>query len=694
MSVTHQWIERWQGAQTPAITFGHIAISKTQLEGRIRRAATWLANRGLKPGDVVALQMARSTTFLELHLAALALGVITLPLNQRYTASEVEFMLEDSGAKVRILLDTPVADIAAELAACSEHSLSRVPDLEEIGVLCYTSGTTGRPKGALIRQRNILATVTALHDSWRWTPDDILIHALPMFHIHGLFVAQHAALMAGAHSVWLPRFEVEAVWEAIATHRATVFMGVPTFYNRLIQWRGEAPALQTMRLFTSGSAPLSATTWTVFRDRFGHEILERYGMTEVGIVLSNPYDGPRVPGSVGVPLGDIEARVDDQGEIWIRGSSVFAGYLGLPDATAAALQDGWMRTGDFGRRDESGYIHLIGRRSDLILSGGFNVYPGEVEAVLVEHPAVRELAVFGVRDDDLGEVVNAAVVADCEHDELVAWCRARLSPYKCPRAIWSRQEMPRNSMGKILRTNLRIEYALGERWTAAARAAIAELIRTQKASERKIAAFDFDDSCIHGDIGIALLERFDASSPRDLVAEYEADCAADTRTGYAQLCPTLLAGRTEDEVRSETRATLIEALADGRVQWVDEVHRLISTLHDSGWEVWIVTASPEVVVQMAAAHYGVPPSRVIGMRVAMAKNGRYSSEILDPVTYRTGKLEALRERAGCDPLLAMGDSPSDEALLEAAEVGILIDRGDKSFRDRAIASGWHVVAGW
>jgi len=680
MSVTHQWIHRWQNAHTPAITFGSVSLSWADLEARIRRAASWLADRGLEPGDIIALQMPRSTAFLELHLAALATGVVTLPLNPRYTASEVEFILGDSGARDAVLNDVPIARISAELDACAEHPLERIPSLDEIGLLLYTSGTTGRPKGARIRQRNVLATVSALHDAWRWTPDDVLIHALPMFHVHGLFVAQHAALMAGAHSVWLPRFEVAEVWNAIAAHNATVFMGVPTFYNRLIQWSGKTPELQSMRLFTSGSAPLSAATWTTFRDRFGHEILERYGMTEIGIVLSNPYDGPRVPGSVGLPLPGTEARVDEHGELWIRGPSVFAGYLGLPEATANALGTGWMRTGDFGRVDDDGYIHLVGRRSDLILTGGFNVYPGEVEAVLMEHPAVKELAIFGIPDSDLGEVICAAVVGEATEAELIAWCSKHLATYKCPRTVAFRSAMPRNSMGKILRTNLRIEHSLGELWTSEARAAIAELIRHHRDTPRKIAAFDFDDTCIDGDIGIALLERFDAVSSRDLVSEYEADCAIDTRSGYAQLTATLLAGRTEKDVRAQTALALQDALGDGRIHWVDGVRRLLSTLVDNKWEVWIVTASPEVVVEEVAAQYCVPRSRVIGMRTAM-EDGHYTAEVLEPITYKSGKLEALELRAGGLPLLAMGDSPSDEALLGAAEVGLQIDH----------SVGWQVV---
>ena len=253
--------------------------------------------------------------------------------------------------------------------------------------------------------------------------------------------------------------------------------------------------------------------------------------------------------------------------------------------------------------------------------------------------------------------------------------------------------MPRNAMGKVQRQTLAAEYGLGDRWPAAARTAILDQIERRRDHSRPIAAFDFDDTCIHGDIGIALLERLDARSTRDLVAEYEADCLENTRSGYAKLTGTLLAGRTRDEVGDETRIALQEAIQHGRIRWVDEVARLISTLHAHGWEVWIVTASPEVVVEIAAAQYAIPATRVIGMRAAV-RAGRYTSEVLEPITYREGKLEALRQRCGADPLIAMGDSPSDEALLRAAEVGIVVDRGDSTLRERAHRAGWHIVEGW
>ena len=693
MSVTHVWISRWQGRQTAAITYAGQTVTFAELEGRIRRAATWLRREGCVPGETLALQMPRSTTFLELHLAALALGVVTLPLNPRYTDREVSEILGDAKAHHTLLLDTPVSRIDAEIAACEEDPLDAVPSLEEIGVLCYTSGTTGRPKGAQIRQRNLLATVEALFGAWRWTEDDVLIHALPLFHIHGLFVAQHVALMACAHAVWLPSFSVRGVWDAISCHHGTVFMGVPTFYNRLVSSDDAPESLDSMRLFTSGSAPLSAKTWRQFRDRFGHEILERYGMTEIGIVLSNPYDGPRIPGTVGLPLPGIEAEVRRGDELWIRGPSVFAGYLGRPVTTKEALQQGWMRTGDFAATLDSGHVRLLGRRSDLILTGGFNVYPGEVEAVLLEHASVQEAVVFGVTDSDLGACVHAAVVGEATPADLLEWCRAQLTGYKCPRHIWIRDLLPRNAMGKVLRKTLSAEAELGVRWPDEIRAALIQRTAAPAGSPAPVAAFDFDDTCIHGDIGVALLERLDAQSPRDLVSDYEADCAKDTRTGYANLTATLLSGRSPAEVQSETEAALEDALKDGRIQWVPEMRKLIDRLTAQGWEVWVVTASPEPVVQVVAARLNLPPERVIGMQVVL-EGGTYGAKILPPITYREGKLEALLARCGRPPTLAMGDSPSDEALLHAAQVAILVDRGDPTLRARASKAGWYIVGGW
>jgi malonyl-CoA/methylmalonyl-CoA synthetase len=297
----------------------------------------------------------------------------------------------------------------------------------------------------------------------------VLLHALPLNHVHGLVVAQHAALRAGATAVWVDRFDAAEVLGILASGRITIFMAVPTFYARFLQTPGDFD-LSRVRLFTSGSAGLPAAVHEAFAARFGHRIVERYGMTEVGIVTSNPIGGER-PGSIGLPLPGVRARIVDPealadvppgevGELWIASPSVMSGYLGRPDATAEARRGEWMRTGDLGAADPDGYLRLVGRRSEMLITGGFNVYPAEVEAALLEHPGVREAAVCGLPDDDLGEVPAAGIVGEVHPDALRAFARERLAPYKVPRRIVVLDELPRNAMGKIVRR------ALAEKLTA------------------------------------------------------------------------------------------------------------------------------------------------------------------------------------------------------------------------------------
>jgi len=467
----------WRAEHPAVITWTGEKITYAELHERVRRAAAWLSAQGVGPGDIVALQLPRHPRFLELHLALLAMGAATLPLNRQYTATEVAFLVGDAGARLLVLGDDqPAPDTTVPLVRASQvtpgdHPPADLPeqvDRDALAVLCYTSGTTGRPKGARIPQSALEACVEALHEAWRWSADDVLVHALPLFHIHGLFVAQHGALRAGATSVWLERFDADAALAAIEAHRATVFMGVPTFYHRLL--RSEATAdLSTMRLFTSGSAPLPAADHVAFAERFGHRIVERYGMTEVGIVLSNPLDGDRRPGTVGHPLPGVELRITDDddtdvapgevGEVRIAGPSVFEGYHGLPEQTEAAIGDGWMHTGDLGFRDDQGYVHLVGRQSDMIISGGLNVYPPEVEAVLRAQPGVDEVAVFGLPHPDLGEQVSAALVGRADPEQLVAAAREVLAPFKCPRAVFRIESLPRNAMGKVQKARLRRRFA-------------------------------------------------------------------------------------------------------------------------------------------------------------------------------------------------------------------------------------------
>jgi len=472
---------RWDRPDHIAVRTDDVAITYAALRRRVRRALGLLRQRGLSAGDVLALQTHRSLAFLELHLAALAGGIVTLPLNPAYTPREVAFYLGDAKPKLAVLLAPPEADVPFLPADGVRALLDAAPESEPLwslperhpAVICYTSGTTGRPKGAVIQHRNILGTVEALHGAWRWSRDDVLLHALPLFHIHGLFVAQHGALYAGATSVWVQRFDADDALARIQAQGATVFMGVPTFYSRFLQQPGQA--LPGMRLFTSGSAPLPARVHSAFEEKFGHRILERYGMTEVGIVLSNPYDQPRRPGTVGFPLPGVQVRICDDsgaelpdgevGEVRISGPGVIEEYLGLPGKTAEAIVDGWMRSGDLAYRDEGGYIHISGRAKDMIISGGLNVYPVEVESVLLEHPAVAQAAVVGVPDDDLGERVVAVVIAaePVAAAALVAHCRSALAGYKRPKEVVFVDAFPRNAMGKVQKATLRASLSAGSR---------------------------------------------------------------------------------------------------------------------------------------------------------------------------------------------------------------------------------------
>ncbi|MBM2809242.1 MAG: AMP-dependent synthetase and ligase, partial [Chloroflexi bacterium] len=346
--------------------------------------------------------------------------------------------------------------------------------LHDVAAILYTSGTTGRPKGAVLTQQNLISNIDALHEAWGWRDDDLLVHALPLFHTHGLFVAVNGVLRAGASMVFLPRFDPDAVIEWLP--RASVFMGVPTMYHRLAQDHRLTPDLcRSMRLFVSGSAPLSVHDFEGFRARSGHAILERYGMTETTMNISNPLTGPRKPGTVGLPLPGVEVRLVDPeshvevpsgsaGEIWLRGPNVFAGYFERPDATAEAFSDGWFRTGDLAQQDADGYYAIVGRCKDLIITGGLNVYPAEVEAVLDAIGGVDESAVIGLPDPDLGEQVTAIIVRSqasqpLTGDVVKASARNRLASYKCPTRVEFVESLPRNAMGKVEKARLRQQFS-------------------------------------------------------------------------------------------------------------------------------------------------------------------------------------------------------------------------------------------
>lgn len=340
----------------------------------------------------------------------------------------------------------------------------------DTGLIIYTSGTTGRSKGAMLSHENLLATIEGLHTVWGHSDQDTLLHVLPIFHVHGLIFAFHGALHTGMKIIMRSKFEVRDTLDCIERHGCTVFMGVPTMYHRLLQVaKAELPPLKTMRLWISGSAPLAAATFEQFKQKYGHPVLERYGMSETGINTSNPLNGERKPGSVGLPLpgvglrlvgiGDTDVKLWEVGEVWVKGKNVFQGYWQMPAKTRESFKGGWFRTGDLGYQDTDGYLFLIGRSKDLIISGGMNVYPKEIESVIELSAAVAEAAVVGLPDDDLGERVVAYIVAKTGQTidlaEIAGLCQAKLAGYKRPKALYVIDQMPRNTMGKLMKNRLR-----------------------------------------------------------------------------------------------------------------------------------------------------------------------------------------------------------------------------------------------
>jgi malonyl-CoA/methylmalonyl-CoA synthetase len=470
------WDDRWPAAgreDQDAICAPEGSVSHGELERRALRAAGWLAARGVGRGDVVALAMPKQLVFLELVLGAMRLGAVALPLNDRYTPRELRHPLQHAPARLAVLPEArlgaladlgvplvPAETVRAELDAASPARPAPGSG-EDLALLMYTSGTTGQPKGVPLTRAQVRATVDALHTAWEWREDDVLLHALPQYHIHGLVVATFGALAAGARSVWLEAFEPRAVLDTLASGEITVFMGVPTFWHRMLEQPGSWD-LRRLRLATSGSAGLPAAVHRAARERWGLELVERYGMTEAGIVVSNPLRGEKRPGSVGLPLPGVDVAIcgpdalplpdGEVGELHLRAPSVFSGYHRDPQATAAAFAHGWLRSGDLGYRAADGYLTLVGRRSELVIVGGLNVYPAEIEQVLLACPGVREAAVVGLPDPDLGEVPVAALVGTMDLDEVRARLRVELAPYKIPRVLRIVEALPRNAMGKIVKS--------------------------------------------------------------------------------------------------------------------------------------------------------------------------------------------------------------------------------------------------
>ena len=457
------------------------------------RIAAALAQCGVEPGERVLCRIEKSLDAVLLYLACLRYGAVFVPVNPAGTPAEFDHLLRDAQPRL-IVLDphagtelaaagartlTVGADGTGSLAALAARCAPLALEDEAVAVpgavaaIVYTSGTTGRPKGAMLTRANLASNAGALARAWRFTADDVLLHVLPLFHVHGLCVALNTVLASGASLVLQPKFEPQAALAALA--EATVFMGVPTLYTRLLKEPGLDPrSTARLRLFVSGSAPLLAETHREFERRTGHTILERYGMTETLMISSNPYDGPRLPGSVGPPLEGVAVRVTDAGGaaqpqgvvggFEVRGPSVFAGYWRDAHKTQAEFTaDGWFRTGDVGRLDEAGYLWILGRAKDLVISGGYNVYPKEVETELDAVAGVAESAVFGVPHPDYGEAVTAAVVAEAgaalAEGDLIEAVRSRLSAYKVPKRVLLVPELPRNAMGKVRKELLRASYA-------------------------------------------------------------------------------------------------------------------------------------------------------------------------------------------------------------------------------------------
>lgn len=483
-------------ADKPAIIFEGKVWTYQEFDHQVQCYITKLDRFGIKKSDRVAIQLPKCIEFLFFHFAILSIGAISLPLNPDYRPEEVVYFLTDSGSsllvtsqilysrvqpsiqhlsELQILLqdeDSSPSEVTANASIRSDGkaiAAKYATDLDDIAMILYTSGTTGRSKGAAISHRNLIANMQALHKAWAWSDRDILLHVLPLFHIHGLNVATLGGLYAGATIVMLEKFDPQRVWNTLVSANCTILMGVPTIYQRLIDtWEKLAPKpdLTKMRLFISGSAPLSDRQFHQFEHLTGFRILERYGMTETGMNASNLIEADyRKAKSVGFPLAGVAIRIVDQdgkdvqmsevGEVWIRGDNVFQGYWEMPEKTAESFVDRWFRTGDLGFQDpdDNGRLYLVGRAKELIITGGFNVYPKEIENVIEGHEAVKESAVLGLEDRDFGERVVAAIAlketANITPEALIEHCKSRLATYKCPKQIFFIAKLPRNAMGKI-----------------------------------------------------------------------------------------------------------------------------------------------------------------------------------------------------------------------------------------------------
>jgi len=469
-------------------------LTYAELAAASGRMANALAGAGVRPGDRVAVQVEKSLANLVLYLACLRAGAVFLPLNTAYTLPEAAYFVGDAepslivcdpavregvqgiagGARVETLDAAGEGSLAALARAAAEDFATVPRQDDDLAAIVYTSGTTGRSKGAMLSHGNLASNARTLVEAWRFTDRDVLIHALPIYHVHGLFVAINVLLLAGGAMLFLPRFDAGEILKR--TPRATALMGVPTFYTRLLARPELGPELTAgMRLFVSGSAPLLAETHREWRARTGHAILERYGMTETGMNVSNPYDGERIAGTVGLPLPGVQVRIADPdtgaplepgriGMIEVKGPNVFKGYWRMPEKTRAEFRpDRFFITGDLGQVDARGYVSIVGRGKDMIITGGLNVYPIEVEEQIDQLPGVVESAVVGLPHPDFGEAVTAVVATGGgpapSEAEVLAALEQGLASFKRPKRVVFVEELPRNTMGKVQKAALRQEYA-------------------------------------------------------------------------------------------------------------------------------------------------------------------------------------------------------------------------------------------
>ncbi len=472
------------------ITYGGMLARSAQI-------ANVLAARGVKPGDRIAVQVEKTAENLLLYLASLRAGAVYLPLNTAYTLAELDYFIGDSepslivcdpgkqaglseiaskrGIRAVETLDASGKGSLSDAAAKASSEFSDVTRASsDLAAILYTSGTTGRSKGAMLTHDNLASNAQTLVEYWHFTDKDVLLHALPVYHTHGLFVASNTVMLSGGAMIFLPKFDADEVMKLLP--KATSMMGVPTFYTRLIKHPGlTKAACKHMRLFTSGSAPLLAETHIEFQDKTGHAILERYGMTETNMNTSNPYDGDRIAGTVGFPLPGVELRIADPetgkelpkgetGGIEVKGPNVFPGYWRMPEKTKAEFRaDGFFITGDVGKIDARGYVHIVGRAKDLIITGGFNVYPKEIETEIDSLPGVAESAVIGCPHPDFGEGVTAIIVckpgANLSEKAVIGVLEQRLAKFKLPKRVIFMDDLPRNTMGKVQKNVLRDQHA-------------------------------------------------------------------------------------------------------------------------------------------------------------------------------------------------------------------------------------------